>query len=315
VTQADQNPSGRRLCVARFHLRGANFAIYDAAMALTSHSVGRRILSASRDTLSKMTGYGQRTVGFARVRLVESGWLKPLTPGWQDDQRKTGAAGRFRTPRFEIVSHDEWAATNPGKCSTVVLTTDHGNNVHAKTEYGQTRSAETAITDHGQTTDTDHGPTDHNALVLSSKNKPKRVRSADALPSSGRDFENPKITERIKEFIDSWAKRYQKVYAGTPTISWPREMKRLRPIFEKNSNQVIQSAAEGYLTERSDFTAGHPIGTFVSQFDRWRALGSCNETQDCTDEDDVENDRPPDWEETQRKIAEEKARKARAIAS
>jgi hypothetical protein len=262
-----------------------------------------------------MTGYSERTIGLSRIRLVESGWLRPLTLDWKADQQRTGTGGAFSTPKFEVIDHDSWAVSNPGRCQTGYLSTAHGSSVHAITERALTEHAGATATVSGPTTDTVSGRQVSKALVLSLKEKPKRAKSADALSAAGRDFENPKITERIKKFIDSWAKRYQKVYAGTPTISWPREMKRLRPIFEKNSNQVIQSAAEGYLTERSDFTAGHPIGTFVSQFDRWRALGNKTETDDRADEDDVENDRPPDWEETQRKLREEKARKAKAIAS
>jgi hypothetical protein len=262
-----------------------------------------------------MTGFAPRTIGLARIRLVETGWLKPPTENWKTDQQRTGTAGAFRTPCFEVVEHDSWAASNPGRCPTGYLSTARGSSAHATSEHAPTEHAGATATVSGPTTATVSGRQVSKALVLSLKEKPKRARSAGALPASGLDFENPKITERIKDFIVWWTKRYLEVYAGTPTISWPREMKRLRPIFERNSNQPIQNAAEGYLSEKSDFTAGHPIGTFVSQFDRWRALGNRTETTDLPDEDDVESDRPADYDETQRKIAEEKARKAQVIAS
>src|ERR1700683_385125 len=109
-----RTPSPR--CVARMHLRGADFAVYDAAMALTAHSTTKRSLSASKATLSRMTGYSERTVGFARGRLVAAGWLLPLRDDWKEDQRRTGSAGAFRTPEFEVLDHQAWAVANPGKC-------------------------------------------------------------------------------------------------------------------------------------------------------------------------------------------------------
>jgi hypothetical protein len=67
------------------HLRGADFAVYDAAMALTAHSTSKRILSASKATRARMTGYSERTVGFSRGRLVAVGWFLPLRNDWKED--------------------------------------------------------------------------------------------------------------------------------------------------------------------------------------------------------------------------------------
>ena len=137
MSQTDPNTSRHRPCVARVHLRGADFAVYDASMALTAHSEGARILSASRETLAQMTGYGLRTVGLARVRLVKLGWLRPVTKGWQEDQRRTGVNGVFATPRFEVIEHAAWAIMNPGRC-TVVGSTDRGQSADGVSDSGST---------------------------------------------------------------------------------------------------------------------------------------------------------------------------------
>jgi hypothetical protein len=168
------NSTQNRPCVARVHLRGSDFAVYDAVMALTAHSGGARILSASRETLSRMTGYGLRTIGFSRERLVAAGWLVPLTPGdWQDDQRrKSGKGGSFAPPKFEVVTHDKWALVHPGQCSTVVGSTAHGQSVDGNTDGGLTAHGKAADTVDGRTADTVHGRTDHNALYRSLSRKP-----------------------------------------------------------------------------------------------------------------------------------------------
>jgi hypothetical protein len=170
------------------HLRGADFAVYDAAMALTAHSTTKRILSASKATLARMTGYSERTVGFARGRLVTVGWFLPLRDDWKEDQRRTGAAGAFRTPEFEVIDHQAWAEFNPGKCPTVYLSSVHGPTVPGESEHGQTARAATADTVHGPTIDTVHGQQVHKALqTLSLKEKPARKKRGH--------FENRKMTD------------------------------------------------------------------------------------------------------------------------
>jgi hypothetical protein len=109
---SQQLPSRR--CASRAHLRGADFAVYDAAMALTARSTSKRILSASRATLARMTGYSERTVGFARCRLAEQGWFIPTGSNWRNDQKRTGAAGAFRPIEFQVIDHAEWCERNPG---------------------------------------------------------------------------------------------------------------------------------------------------------------------------------------------------------
>src|ERR1700734_1371991 len=161
-------------CVARMHLRGADFAVYDAAMALTARATSKRILSASRATLARMTGYSERTVGFARCRLVEQGWLVPIGSNWRADQKRTGAAGVFKTIEFQVIDHQEWVKQNPGKCPTAYLSTVHGSSDGGRTERAGTDDAQAAPTDYGRATLTDVGRTDHNALRRSLKKSLRR---------------------------------------------------------------------------------------------------------------------------------------------
>ena len=177
-----------RRCVARVHLRGADFAVYDAAMALTAHSTSKRILSASKATLARMTGYSERTVGFARGRLVLAGWFVPRHDDWKEDQRRTGAAGAFRTPEFEVIDHEAWVVSHVGECPTAYPSSAHGPTVNGESEHALTAHAETADTVHGATTDTVHGQRVHKALqTLSLKEKlTKKERS---------HFENRKMPD------------------------------------------------------------------------------------------------------------------------
>jgi len=268
-------------CTARAHLRGADFATYDAAMALTAHSDGKRVLSASKRRLSAMTGYSERTVGFARIRLVDSGWLNAISSTWKEDQRRTGKAGNFSTPRFEVVEHKEWAKLHPGLCMTVYLFSVHGRSVHADTEH-----AETTDTVHGRATDTVHGQQVSNALVLKPKKKSKGVAASAASP----------VNVRSKAWLEWWGKKYERKYRESPTISWAKNTAQLRPLLEQNSDSTVKAAAEAYLSDTTSFTTGHPFGIFIAQFDKWRA--SARDEGDAGDFDDssdvtVEDIRPP----------------------
>ncbi len=212
------NPTKAQPCVARVHLRGASFSIYDAAMALTAHSDGPRILFASRETLAQMTGYGLRAVGCARERLVEKGFLEPVTSGdWQEDQRrKSGKSGSFAVPRFRVIEHDEWALSHPGECLTVVRSTAHGPGADGKTDDAPSAGGETTDTVVGPTTDTVHGQPYHNALIRSLNEKPAQVRRTSPgarAKSVGVDGRKKKLRdglvkkireagESIKEFLD-----------------------------------------------------------------------------------------------------------------
>jgi hypothetical protein len=201
-------------CVARVHLRGADFAVYDAAMALTARSTSKRILSASTATLARMTGYSERTCGFARCRLVDQGWFVPVGDNWKAAQRRTGAAGTFRTPEFEVLDHLEWAKRNTGKCPTGYLSTVYGEGDGGSADDGGTGNAGPAPTDDGRTTGTDDGRRDDKALQsLSLKEMPSKKNRSH--------FENRKMTDpRFSALRDTYIAEFEK---GSPGVKAPFE--------------------------------------------------------------------------------------------
>jgi hypothetical protein len=93
----------------------------------------------------------------------------------------------------------------------------------------------------------------------------KEKKSAKTALSRQKDFENIKI----KQFLEFWSLQYEQLYQRQPTLVWGREVKRLGPIFKQHDEGIVKAAALGYLTDQSDFVAGHGLGIFVSQFDRW----------------------------------------------
>lgn len=222
-----RSPSPR--CVARVHLRGADFAVYDAAMALTAHSASKRILSASKATLARMTGYSERTVGFARGRLVTAGWFIPLRDDWKEDQRRTGAAGTFRTPEFEVIDHQSWAGLNPGKCSTV-----YPSSVH------------------GPTTGTVHGQHVHKALqTLGLKEKPARKKLGH--------FENRKMTDgRFTPIRDFYVTEFERRNPGVKARFDGRDGKALADLL---TAQKIATAEiiTGWLRNAMESDVTYPL--------------------------------------------------------
>jgi hypothetical protein len=222
-----RSPSPR--CVARVHLRGADFAVYDAAMALTAHSASKRILSASKATLARMTGYSERTVGFARGRLVTAGWFIPLRGDWKEDQRRTGAAGTFRTPEFEVIDHQSWAGLNPGKCSTV-----YPSSVH------------------GPTTGTVHGQHVHKALqTLGLKEKPARKKLGH--------FENRKMTDgRFTPIRDFYVTEFERRNPGVKARFDGRDGKALADLL---TAQKIATAEiiTGWLRNAMESDVTYPL--------------------------------------------------------
>ena len=222
-----RSPSPR--CVARVHLRGADFAVYDAAMALTAHSASKRILSASKATRARMTGYSERTVGFARGRLVTAGWFIPLRDDWKEDQRRTGAAGTFRTPEFEVIDHQSWAGLNPGKCSTV-----YPSSVH------------------GPTTGTVHGQHVHKALqTLGLKEKPARKKLGH--------FENRKMTDgRFTPIRDFYVTEFERRNPGVKARFDGRDGKALADLL---TAQKIATAEiiTGWLRNAMESDVTYPL--------------------------------------------------------
>ena len=116
----------------------------------------------------------------------------------------------------------------------------------------------------------------------SSLRRDKNVLSEGSLPiydsskeSSSKTTcaDKPPVHERIKQFLVWWQKdSYPSIYEQEPTIAWGRDLKILRPLFEKYDDEAMRGAALAYLSEKNDFTEGHPLTKFAgSQFDRWRA--------------------------------------------
>jgi hypothetical protein len=234
--------------------------------------------------LATDTGMSASRASKLRNELIRDGWLEPAGCA-------RGKRGMFGAPRLRPVIPQIHRA--------------------AKIAHGESTTR--------QEMDSPYGENDsHRAAKIAHEVDSKEVdskeveRSAVALPAEVQQFENPKINDRIKTFLDQWSKCYRDRHASKPTISWPREMKRLRPIFEKNSDAAVENAAKAYLEDGSDFTVGHPIGILTAQFDRWRALGNSFEYEtddDCNmpTEDDI---RPPDYEETMMKVMAEKEKKS-----
>lgn len=292
-----QNSTKARPCVARVHLRGAEFSVYDAACALTAHSDGPKILSASRETLARMTGYSLRAVGFARERLVGKGWFAPITPGdWQEDQRrKSGKCGSFATPKFRVVEHDEWALAHPGQCPTVVGFTAHGQSADGKTEDGASANGQTANTVHGQTADTVHGQPYHNALYKSPKEKPAKNSAANSAAF----------------VVPDWV----------PLKEWNDWIEMRRGVRRNPTKKALDLAVKKLDELRKQ---GHdPKGVLENSIlNGWAGLFPLkNEGRNQNEQDEERKDetletlrriRPPDWEANQRAIREERERKESA---
>jgi hypothetical protein len=234
------------------HLRGADFAVYDASMALTAHSTSKRILSASKATLARMTGYSERTVGFARGRLVVAGWFIPLREDWKEDQRRTGVAGTFRTPEFEVIDHQAWAVLNPEKCPTVYPSSVHGPTVDGESEHAPTAHAETADTVHGRTTDTVHGQQVHKALqTLSLKEKPARKKRGH--------FENCKMTDdRFALIKDFYIAEFEQRNPGVTARFDGRDGKALAELLTTQKNAPSETVI-AWLRNALDSDVTYPL--------------------------------------------------------
>lgn len=270
-------------CTARSHLRGADFSVYDAARQLTARSrqIGESaICNASRVTLSRMTSYCERTITECRERLVTTGWFKPVSSTWVEDQRKTGKAGIFSTPEFIVIEHDEWAVAHPNLCGTVSTSTAHGQTADGATEDGKTAS-----TVRGRAADTVHGKPTHKALGSKPEKKPRAAGAAS------------QVNVRSKAWLEWWLRKYERRHGAPPTISWAKNTAQLKPLIEHNSDSTVKAAAKAYLDDATSFTTGHPLGIFISQFDRWRALARETEIADGDDSSDVtvEDIRPPGY--------------------
>lgn len=242
------------LCVARVHLRGADFAVYDAAMALTAHSLGTRVLSASKATLARMTGYSERTVGFARGRLVEQGWLVPEGNDWKADQRRTGAHGTFRTPEFEVLDHAEWAKRNVGRCLAVYISRVHGRNVNGGSGHAETEHAETTDTVCGPTTDTVHGQQAHKALqTLSLKERPAKKKRGH--------FESRKMPDsRFVIIRDFYIAEFERRNPGVTARFDGRDGKALAELLTAQKSATAETVV-GWLRNALESDTTYPLQT------------------------------------------------------
>jgi hypothetical protein len=238
---------------------------------------GTKVLAAD-------TGMSASRASKLRNELLRDGWLVAVGC-------VRGKSGTFAAPRFRPVIPQ----------------------VHrtAKTAHGENTARREPESPRGENDSHRTAKMTHEVVPL--KKNPIEVDGVATAPRGAGDFENLKTTDRVKKFLGWWSEVYRETYRTDPTISYARELKRLGSIFAKNPDDTIKSAARAYLGERSDFTVGHPLGKFVSQFDRWRALAS-PPSDDDGDETmpTVEDNRPPDYEETQEKIRRERERKTAA---
>lgn len=265
-------PATRSRCTARVHVRGPDFAVYDAAMALTATSKESRVLRASRETLAEMTGYVPRTVGKSREQLVKDGWLVPLSTSWHEDQRRSGKEGTFSVPQFRVIEHSEWAESHRGKCLTEDATTEDGPTV-----LGQTEDGRTTTTVDGPATDTADGGTCRNALSLSLSIKPEKEKPAAdaAAPSRSPAGENGKLTGKKAENF------------GNPKIS------RAKPKADPRHAEVIlcyaQESAKRFPGLRAplDGSDGKAVQNLLRQQPEATADQICVWLRNAFDSDDV----------------------------
>ena len=261
------NPVGaeasRDKCSARFHLRGADFFVYDVALQLTRGGAG--LLTASRETIARKTPYRVQTVSLSRSRLIKAGWLKPVGAGWVQDQRRSGKAGHFQTPKFHVVQHSEWAAKHPGKCITDDVRTVYGQCVHGETESGEAEHGPTVDTVHGRTHDTVHGG--HGRNLRSSVSN--TASTEEEKTSSAADFGNPKTSEEpvrtIAEMQVAYRRRWKRGFS-VPASTRPA-LEEL--VLDRGSDAVLR-AFELFLKEKDDdflLKNRHPIAAFVKRFE------------------------------------------------
>lgn len=230
--------------------------------------------------LATDTGMSASRASKLRNELLRDGWLVPVGCA-------RGKSGTFSAPRFRPVIPQKHRA--------------------AKTAHGENTARQESDAPCGENDSHRAAKVTHEVVPL--KKNPTEVDGGAGAP---RGDENRKPIERVKKFLGWWSKLYKGKYSAEPTISPAVEMRRLRPIFEQNQDAVIQSAAQSYLADGNDFTIGHPLGKFVGQFDRWRAIGSAR--AENTDDDEDYDFHPPDWEIQQQLLREERERNQAAPA-
>jgi hypothetical protein len=218
-------------------------------------------------TLAADTGLAPNTASRHRNALVRGGWLVPVN----EDHRAN--RGTFAPPRFRVeIPQTRRTAEQP---HAKIAARSKRAQPHGK--IGRCRTAKMVYQEDVLEVDV-----------------PEADGSADALPAQ-EHFENRKPTARIKEFLKTWTAIYREVYGSAPTLTWPRELKRLQPIFNQNTDEVIVGAAKTYLAEKSNFTLGHGLAQFMSLFDKYKALSAGNIGEGTENMMGVEDIRPPNY--------------------
>lgn len=232
IKRSKQSTSSRP-CNARRHLRGSDFGVYDAALALTAKKKGKRTLYASNETLANMTNYRSATVSVAKGRLSKAGWLKSL-----GGNRESGRRGKFEPNRYEILQHDQWAVTHPGECqgqgpcTVKPLTVRHRDRA---------RSSEGTV----------HGRTGHNALSYALSDALKGT--ADAVPpSDGKEFRNlkPEGDPRYAPVVQFYFKEFGRRHPG------------VKPPFDGSDGKGLLKL----LRQQPDATAEDILGWMANAF-------------------------------------------------
>ena len=255
----------RDKCSERFHLRGSDFFVYDVALQLTRGGAG--LLTASRETIARKISYSLQTVSLSRSRLIRAGWLEPVVgTNWVQDQRRSGKAGHFQTPRFRVVRHSEWATKHPGKCLTDDVRTVYGASGHGDSEYGETENGLTVDTVHGRTHDTVHGRTGHKSLNAVSNT----ASTEEEKPSAVAEFGIPKVNEvpavrTIASMQDLYRKRWKRGFS-IPASTRPA----LEELILDRGSETILAAFELFLADKDDeflLNSRHPVASFVRRFE------------------------------------------------
>ena len=127
-------------CCAERHLVNSGLAllaIYSKLFALSSGQIGNHEYFGTLGTLAEFFGKPYNSIWRAKEVLVKLGFLECL-PETTNGQ---GVAFFFRTKRYRVISHNEWAERNPGKCYQALEMPwdEHGDPLARRLLCGQTR--------------------------------------------------------------------------------------------------------------------------------------------------------------------------------
>lgn len=84
-----------------------------------------------------------------------------------------------------------------------------------------------------------------------------------------RQKQGPRQPDPFRELTDTLTALWSQKYEGQKP-NWRKwDFMNLRKLCAPNGPEEITRRFRAYLEERGDFFAGHPLGKFVSEFDRW----------------------------------------------